>query len=82
MRQRLLIIAMLATAAPALAEDHPLIRPSRDVEVEYRSTGLPQGPVAEAGKVVTMRFSSKNGRIRTNGPPAWAMRSSIWMRAA
>jgi len=68
MRHRLLILAMLAATTPALADDHPLIRPSRDVAVEYRSTGGPQSPAMEPGKVVTMRFASKTGRIRIEGP--------------
>ena len=67
MRQSLLILAVLAGATPALADDHPLIRPSRDVAVEYRSTGGPQAPAMEPGKVVTMRFASKTGRIRIEG---------------
>lgn len=67
MRQKLLILVMLAAAAPALADDHPLLRPGRDVAVEYRSGGTAQGPGTESGRVVTMRFASKNGRVRIDG---------------
>jgi hypothetical protein len=68
MRQTLLILAALAAAAPALADDHPLLRPARDVAVEYRTSGMPPGAAAEPGKAVTMRFASKTGRIRIDGP--------------
>jgi hypothetical protein len=68
MRQGLLVLALLAVTAPALADDRPMIHPSRDVAVEYRSLGAQQGPAAEPGAVVTMRFSSKSGRIRIDGP--------------
>jgi hypothetical protein len=64
MRQLLLIPALLAPIAPARAGDTPMIHPSRDVAVDYRSNGTPQGPAAAPGAVVTMRFSSKSGRIR------------------
>jgi hypothetical protein len=63
-----LIPAILAVAAPALAQNTPMIRPSRDVAVEYRSSGAPQGPAAAPGAVVTMRFTSKSDRIRIDGP--------------
>ncbi len=67
MRRMLLLPAMLAVAAaPALAEDRPLIRPSRDVTVEYRSSGMRQGQPTSHD--VTMRFASKSGRIRIDGP--------------
>ena len=67
MRQQFLILALLAVAAPARADDTPMIHPSRDVAVGYRSGGTPQGPAADPGAVVTMRFSSKSGRIRIDG---------------
>ena len=69
MRQMFLVPALLAVAiAPALAEDRPLVRPSRDVTVEYRSSGTPQGPAAQTSHEVTMRFASKSGLIRIDGP--------------
>jgi hypothetical protein len=64
MRQMLLIPALLAVTTPALADGAPMIHPSRDVAVEYRSGAMAQGP---AGAAVTMRFSSKSGRIRIDG---------------
>jgi hypothetical protein len=68
----LLTQALLAVAGPARADNAPMIHPSRDVAVEYRSNRAPpngaqQGPAAEAGRVVTMRFASKTGRIRIDG---------------
>jgi hypothetical protein len=67
MQQMFLIPALLALSAPAWADDTPMIHPSRDVAVEYRSSGAPQGPASAPGAVVTMRFSSKSGRIRIEG---------------
>ncbi len=67
MRQTLLILALLAVTAAARADNAPMIHPSRDVAVAYRSSGAQQGPPAAAGAVVTMRFSSKSGRIRIDG---------------
>lgn len=68
MRRTLLIMTLLAAAAPALAEDHPLLRPTRDVAVEYRSSGAQQGPAAQTDHIVTMRFASSNGKVRIDGP--------------
>jgi Domain of unknown function (DUF4412) len=62
------VLAMLTVTVPARAEDAPMIRPTRDVAVEYRSNGPQQGPAPGPGAVVTMRFSSKSGRIRIDGP--------------
>jgi len=70
MRQKFLMLALLAAAAPALAEDGPLIRPQRDVAVAYSQGAIPQGQTTESGKVVTMRFAGKTGRIRIEGPIA------------
>jgi hypothetical protein len=61
MRRHFLILAALAVAAPAMADDRPLMRPSRDVAVEYRSNGA-------AAEVVTMRFAGNGNRIRIDGP--------------
>ncbi len=67
MRQILAILIMLAAVTPVVAQEQPSMRPNRDVEVEYRSSGLPQGPVDDPGRSVTMRFSSKSSRIRIDG---------------
>jgi hypothetical protein len=67
MRRTFLILALFAVTAPARAADAPMIHPSRDVAVEYRSTGAQQGPGSAPGAAVTMRFSSKTGRIRIDG---------------
>jgi hypothetical protein len=72
MRHTFMILALLAIAAPARADNAPMIHPSRDVAVEYRSgaaqpNGAQPGAAAEPGRVVTMRFSSKTDRIRIEG---------------
>ena len=66
MGRKFLLLAMLAPAAPALADDEPLILPSRDVAVEYRTSGVMPGPSAEQDTVVA-RFASKSSRIRIDG---------------
>ena len=68
MRLKLLSLAMLTVVTPALAEDHPLFRPNRDVAVVYRQSGITQGAVAEPDRMMTMRFASKSGRIRIDSP--------------
>jgi hypothetical protein len=67
MRHTFWILALLAITGPARADNAPMIHPSRDVAVEYRSGGAEQAPAAESGRVVTMRFSSKTDRIRIDG---------------
>ncbi|HEX3991499.1 MAG TPA: hypothetical protein VHX39_10045, partial [Acetobacteraceae bacterium] len=67
MRHTFMILALLAIAVPARADNAPMIHPSRDVAVEYRSGAAQPGPAAEPGRVVTMRFSSKTDRIRIEG---------------
>jgi hypothetical protein len=67
MRYGLLLLAALAGTTPAWAQDRPLARPNRDVAVEYRSSGVPQGPMTGQGDLVTMRFNSRTSRIRMDG---------------
>ena len=45
-----LILTLLALAAPAWPRTTPMIHPSRDVAVEYRSSGTPHGPAAAPGR--------------------------------
>jgi hypothetical protein len=45
MRHAFAMLALLAAASPAEADDRPPLRPTRDVEVEYRTTGMPQAPM-------------------------------------
>ncbi len=68
MRSKLLVSALLVLTMPAVADDRPLIRPTRDVVVEYRSVGPAHGSTADPGRLVTMRFASKTGRVRLDGP--------------
>ncbi len=59
--QRLCVtLAILAMAAPAMAQEKPLVRPNRDAEVQYRSTAMP----AAAVNTVTMHFGTKGSRLR------------------
>ena len=64
MRLQFMILAAFVTVAPAMAEDRPLMRPDRDVEVDYHSTGMASGPNGAAGGVVTMHFTGAGNRIR------------------
>jgi hypothetical protein len=66
--RRLFLIFTLLAAAPAYAEDPPLIHPSRDVAVDYRSSGMAHGPADDPSAVITMRFSGQGSRIRIDGP--------------
>jgi hypothetical protein len=70
MRYRFLLLAILAGATPALAQHRPLARPIRDVVVEYRSSGLPRGPLDGSGDVITMRFNGRFSRI-------WMVESAV-----
>src|SRR5579862_6870779 len=42
MKLRVLTLAVVVAATPSLATERPLLRPTRDVEVEYRTTGMPK----------------------------------------
>jgi hypothetical protein len=68
MRLQFLILAVFVTAAPAMAEDRPLMRPGRDVEVDYHSTGAAPGPNGGGPGVVTMHFTGAGNRIRIDSP--------------
>ena len=68
MRRQFLIFALFAAAGTAHAEDQPLIHPSRDVVVEYRSSGMAHGPADDPASVITMRFRGQGNRIRIDGP--------------
>ena len=60
---------------PAPAQDRPKLHPTRDVEVEYRTTGMPRAPTAPAnpdpnagaGGALTMHFTTKGNRLRIEG---------------
>ncbi len=45
MRYAFPLLALLAALNPAQADDRPRLQPTRDVEVEYRTTGMPQAPM-------------------------------------
>jgi hypothetical protein len=66
MVKRLLVVAMLAIAAPAAADERPLTKPNRDVAVEYKSNALAQSQ-PDSNATVTMRFASKTGLTRIEG---------------
>ena len=75
MRPAFILIAAFAAAAPAAAADRPQLRPTRDVEVEYRATGVPRGPNAGANApsndataaALTIHFATKGNRLRVEG---------------
>ena len=64
--RRFLILTALATAAPALAEDAPLMKPSRDVAVEYRLIGRPKGSTGDG--LLHMYSSAATNRTRWDSP--------------
>ena len=68
MRRQFLLLALLAAAAAAHAEDRPSMRPTRGVAVEYRSNAMPNGPADSPSGTITMRFSGNGGRVRIDGP--------------
>ena len=51
MRQTFLVLALLTVAPPARADIAPMIHPSRDVAVEYRSSRAPARPGGRGGQV-------------------------------
>jgi hypothetical protein len=67
MRGKLLVTICFVAAAPAFAADHPLTKPTRDVAVEYRSSAPGQAQ-NDPNATLTMRFASKTGLIRIEGP--------------
>jgi hypothetical protein len=59
--QRLFVsLAAICIAGSAIADEPPLLRPSRDVVVEYRNGE----PGQAAGTAVTMHFANKGNRLR------------------
>jgi hypothetical protein len=58
MRFPVLMTLTLLAATPSLAQEKQLIRPDRDVAVDYRSGGA---------SVVTMRFTPRTQKIRMDG---------------
>jgi hypothetical protein len=68
MRQKFLMSAVLLAAAPALAQDLPLILPERDVAVEYQSSGMVPGPAGMLSTTVLVRFARDMSRLRIDGP--------------
>ena len=69
------VLVALIAASPAPAQDRPKLHPTRDVEVEYRTTGMPRAPTAPAnpdpnagaGGALTMHFTTKGNRLRIEG---------------
>lgn len=68
MRHNLLILALLAAAMPAPAQNRPLLLPNRDVAVAYLTRGMVPGPAGDLGNTVMVRFASDRDRLRIDGP--------------
>ena len=72
MQHRFLVWAALTAVTPALAADLPLLRPTRDLAVEYHTSGTPKRPMAGpmggshagANGTLTIHFAVGFGRIR------------------
>lgn len=58
----LLVVAGLAIAAPAAAEEHPLLQPTSDVMVEYHVSGVTQGQ--HRSDTVRMYFTDHGTKLR------------------
>ena len=64
----------LAVSLPAAAQDHPAVmRPSRDVMVEYHVLGAPQGP--QRSDTIRMYFADHGMKMRIEpvGQPAYSI---------
>jgi polyisoprenoid-binding protein YceI len=72
MQRMLLLLAATLVAAPAVAQEKPQLRPTRDVVVQY-TTG---GATRAAGSMVTMHFANRGRRVRVD--PANATSYSVF----
>lgn len=64
--RRFIILAALTAASPCLAEDRALFHPTRDVAVDYRSSG---GARDQGGDhTATMHYTTNGNRMRWENP--------------
>ncbi|MSP01106.1 MAG: DUF4412 domain-containing protein [Acetobacteraceae bacterium] len=73
MRHRFSTLAALAMAMPVVsmpvwADDKPLFQPSRDVMVEYKASGMAQGPMAGGDGTLKIWFANNGRRMRIEPP--------------
>ena len=77
MRHPLAAALLLATLAPAAAQDRPPLHPSRDVSVTYRVEGGAPGPGAANSGPMEMRLSWNNAeqkmRMDMPGGQGWSV---------
>ena len=66
-RPFLIIAAVIATAS-ATAAEKPLSKPSQDVEVEYRASGMAQSGMTGGDGSLKMYFANKGTRMRIEPP--------------
>lgn len=57
------ILSLTIAAAPALAQETPVVKPERDVVVEYRTSGSATGT-----GIMTMYFGNRGTRMRIDPP--------------
>ena len=82
MHRAFLVLAALIPAVPSLAAAAPLLKPTRDVEVEYRTSGMPAAmthgmpgnggapaaPGASGEGTLTIHYAAATRRLRIEGP--------------
>lgn len=59
-------LSLSIAAAPAFAQDQPVLKPQRDVMVEYRASGSALGPAGDGTMI--MYFGGKGARMRIEPP--------------
>ena len=72
MQPRCMMLAACALAIPFLAtplraDDRPLLKPARDVMIEYRASGM-TGAMNGGGGTMKMYFTGQGGRMRIEPP--------------
>lgn len=61
-------LALSCLALPVRADGTPLLKPSKDVVVEYRASGMAQGPMAGGDGPMRIYFGGQGSRMRIEPP--------------
>lgn len=68
MPRYLTILSLLTIGAPAFAGDTPLLKPGKDVVIDYRTTGTARGPMGGGDGILKMYFGNKGAAMRIDPP--------------